>query len=140
MESPSKFAEGTGECSSSSESGWTLYIVSPDHDNDDGGGSDDDEDCVIGNQIDGYKKGVDEDVESDDSMASDASSGPSDPIIRHGWMSRGSLLHAGKKDEGDYVGKKHKQQVVNKYNQEKGKAGKGTPVSRANSAERSKKT
>ncbi|KAJ9140631.1 hypothetical protein P3X46_031256 [Hevea brasiliensis] len=73
------------ECSgnSSNESGWTTYIASPiqekhhqHHHLDD----DDDDDHSTNGQAD-YRKGnynkVDDGTESDDSMASDASSGPS---------------------------------------------------------------
>ncbi|XP_020228662.1 uncharacterized protein LOC109809695 isoform X2 [Cajanus cajan] len=63
---------GAEECHSS-ESGWTMYIGSPVDDNDDGDNhkSDDDEHCTQARPQDDY------DDASDDSMASDASSGPS---------------------------------------------------------------
>ncbi|XP_057989136.1 protein SOB FIVE-LIKE 4-like [Hevea brasiliensis] len=67
------------ECSgtSSKESGWTTYIASPiqenhHHHDDDDHSNDKQADCKKGN----YNK-VDDGTESDDSMASDASSGPS---------------------------------------------------------------
>lgn len=73
MES-SKSPGVTEECSSS-ESGWTLYIASPVHeqknyDSDD----DDDDDDDVADHDDDYQS---DDHGSDDSMTSDASSGPS---------------------------------------------------------------
>ncbi|CAL5186719.1 unnamed protein product [Lathyrus oleraceus] len=64
MEPPhDMFLGGEEECHSS-ESGWTMYIGSP--------VSDDDDDCYqVTHQIQG-----DAGIESDDSMVSDASSGP----------------------------------------------------------------
>ncbi|XP_015895288.1 protein SOB FIVE-LIKE 2 [Ziziphus jujuba] len=87
--------------STSSESGWTMYIGSQisydgegDDDNNDGGGDDDDDVCFITDKEKHDKRNDnnndddddnnnsdndnnnDEDHESDDSMASDASSGP----------------------------------------------------------------
>ncbi|GFQ01392.1 hypothetical protein PHJA_002283100 [Phtheirospermum japonicum] len=83
------------ECSSS-ESGWTMYIASPDHEHDD-----DDDDDDGGDDVSVHKRKKDDfgDVYSDDSMASDASSGPSDQK-QH--LYRG----AGKRDEITYVDKK----------------------------------
>ncbi|KAB1212798.1 hypothetical protein CJ030_MR5G011898 [Morella rubra] len=81
MES-SQMLGGTEECHSS-ESGWTMYIGSPTYDDDDSdenrhsaadgndAGSDDDDDD------DDDKNEANRDEDSDDSMASDASSGPS---------------------------------------------------------------
>lgn len=67
---PSQIFGGEEECESS-ESGWTMYIGSPIEDVDeelsDDGDNDDDDDITQ----------ADPEVESDDSMASDASSGPS---------------------------------------------------------------
>ncbi|KAI3777494.1 hypothetical protein L1987_47294 [Smallanthus sonchifolius] len=79
MESSSKiYGDRTEECQSS-ESGWTMYIGSSmdddddDGDHDDGGG--------------GKKKGAlkDEDEDTDDSMTSDASSGPSHLHLQQPW-------------------------------------------------------
>ncbi|OWM65185.1 hypothetical protein CDL15_Pgr008772 [Punica granatum] len=73
----------------SSESGWTMYIGSPAHDDDDddddGNTSksiDEEDEEDEGDDEDGSgnnknKNGHQEDEETDDSMASDASSGPS---------------------------------------------------------------
>lgn len=129
----SKFVEGVGECSSS-ESGWTSYIVSSIHDdqnnNDDWDGS---------TERHHRNKKDAEDVDSDDSMASDASSGPSD----HGrsFFGKGyGFGHAGKKDEKKFVSKKHDQVDEKKHHHEQRKSAKGTPENRANSAGRSKKT
>lgn len=118
----SKVVQGAEECSSS-ESGWTMYIDSPDkgykrEDDDD----DDDDDGHVEQQ--GYKK---KDDDSDDSMASDASSGPS---------YQGNLSHAGKGDERKYVGKKHIQQEEKK----KKKQHEQKKIEKANNAGRLKKT
>ncbi|KAF5934044.1 hypothetical protein HYC85_030215 [Camellia sinensis] len=67
---------GDAEECHSSESGWTMYIGSPiNTDDDDDDDSRDDEDDNVGD----YKEhnSVKHEDESDDSMASDASSGPS---------------------------------------------------------------
>lgn len=80
MES-SRILGRTEVCSgnSSNESGWTTYIASPIRENHHHL-DDDDDDHSTDNQAD-YRKGnynkVDDGTESDDSMASDASSGPS---------------------------------------------------------------
>lgn len=71
---PSKIYGGIEECHSS-ESGWTMYIGSPIHGGDDSGDdhsekADDEGVYVVDNH-------ADEEADSDDSMASDASSGPS---------------------------------------------------------------
>ncbi|CAN4121977.1 unnamed protein product [Withania somnifera] len=73
MEYP-KHPGGTEECNSN-ESGWTMYIGSPYCDYNQGDDDDDDE----GTPRKGYKNVGDhvEDGGSDDSMTSDASSGPS---------------------------------------------------------------
>ncbi|KAJ6726427.1 hypothetical protein OIU79_004558 [Salix purpurea] len=79
----------TKECSgtSGSESGWTSYIASPIKENNSDDDSDDKQgDCRKGN------------YESDDSMASDASSGPSHPElpcrINEGSINIGPFKHA----------------------------------------------
>ncbi|KAJ1388533.1 hypothetical protein SESBI_39028 [Sesbania bispinosa] len=71
---PSQMFGGVEECESSSESGWTMYIGSPMDDDDDGDSTDHNRDI----DDEGTTHQADpEDDESDDSMASDASSGPS---------------------------------------------------------------
>jgi len=65
-----------GEECHSSESGWTMYIGSP---MDDGGHSDDSDNDEEGIETSPQN----DDDESDDSMASDASSGPSHLGINH---------------------------------------------------------
>ncbi|KAK9091011.1 hypothetical protein Sjap_024188 [Stephania japonica] len=90
MESSSQLFGGTEECSST-ESGWTMYIASPMHHDDDGGHSDgegdyhadgdkdNDNDNDNGGGAAKYDYGHDgggNDDDTDDSMASDASSGP----------------------------------------------------------------
>ncbi|CAJ2669227.1 hypothetical protein L195_g016256 [Trifolium pratense] len=96
---------GAPEGCSSSESGWTMYIDSPMQE----------DDARCSNENDGYnynhheiygeksrrKKKVDEDQESDDSMASDASSGPTNYQ---------SYARGGQGSQGRSVSKKdHKQ-------------------------------
>ncbi|XP_010905772.1 uncharacterized protein [Elaeis guineensis] len=78
---------GDAEECSSSESGWTMYLASPMHDNgdsddhddleeDDARGEDDDDDGDGGGSNNNSSVGKDEgDEEDDDSMASDASTG-----------------------------------------------------------------
>lgn len=80
MEYP-KHPGGTEECNSN-ESGWTMYIGSPYRDYNQGGDDDDndvDDDEGSCTPRKGYKNADDhvEDGGSDDSMTSDASSGPS---------------------------------------------------------------
>ncbi|KAL7149263.1 hypothetical protein ABFS83_05G027700 [Erythranthe nasuta] len=79
----SKINEGSSEECSSSESGWTMYIASPENQPDHGGDDDDDDDD---DDVSGYEKchryekdaaDHQDATDSDDSMASDASSGPS---------------------------------------------------------------
>lgn len=69
----SQIIGGTEECQSS-ESGWTMYIGSPidddDDDSDDDIGDNDDDNIT-------QAEAEEDESESDDSMASDASSGPS---------------------------------------------------------------
>ncbi|KAL3501582.1 hypothetical protein ACH5RR_036031 [Cinchona calisaya] len=75
---------GTEECSSN-ESGWTMYIASPTHESNPDDDDDDDEDEDEDEDEDNAERKEYEDVhdeyggegESDDSMTSDASSGPS---------------------------------------------------------------
>lgn len=135
----SKILSGTEECSSS-ESGWTTYIASPDHEHNHAD-NEDDEDDNIGQQ--GYKKDVQEeaeDADSDDSMASDASSGPSDQGYLYGHLGRSrGFCHAGKRDEKKYVGKKHNQQEEKKKHHEQIKGEKDKSGQKANSAGRLKK-
>lgn len=135
----SKILSGSEECSSS-ESGWTTYIASPDLEQDGADNEDDDEDCSIGQQR--YKKGskeaaAAEDADSDDSMASDASSGPSDQRFSYGFLgiSRG-FGHAANKDQRKSAAKKHNQQEEKKK-QKKGE--RDNSGNRANSAGRLKK-
>lgn len=70
--SHSQIFAGAEECHSC-ESGWTMYLGSPVDDDDDDGHSDDDEE----EDEEEDNKAYDPEDESDDSMASDASSGPS---------------------------------------------------------------
>ncbi|GLT44114.1 hypothetical protein SLA2020_180290 [Shorea laevis] len=114
---PSKMFGGTEECHSS-ESGWTMYIGSPVHDDDDGSNSDakahDTAEDDGGADDDG-----DSDANDDDSMASDASSGPSHEMVR---------LKHGEDDEGDdgksysYMDNKKTNKPMEKQNMGKNKS------------------
>ncbi|KAG2399017.1 hypothetical protein LR48_Vigan04g045600 [Vigna angularis] len=73
MEPPHLRMGGEEECHSN-ESGWTMYIGSP---RDEDAHCDDNEDKGFSLDYDYEEAEADADVESDDSMASDASSGPS---------------------------------------------------------------
>ncbi|KAF7806301.1 pheromone-processing carboxypeptidase KEX1 [Senna tora] len=86
----SQIIGGAEECHSS-ESGWTMYIGSPIDDDDDGHSDDDDDNT----QADP------EDDHTDDSMASDASSGPSH--YRNPW---GNGLEEKERDEKFFLDKK----------------------------------
>ncbi|KAG8382977.1 hypothetical protein BUALT_Bualt05G0136000 [Buddleja alternifolia] len=123
------------ECSST-ESGWTMYIASsPDQDAD----VEDEDDVDSGEKGCKKKEYVDrdDDVESDDSMASDASSGPSDQGKScFGYGKSRVFGHAGKEGERKCgVGKKKKLQ----NDEEVKKVGKDKSGNRGNSAGRSKK-
>jgi hypothetical protein len=96
---------GAAEGCSSSESGWTMYIDSPMQE----------DDARCSNENDGYhrheiygeknrrKKKVDEE-ESDDSMASDASSGPMNYQHQTNY-GRGQGKSGSKKDKQDHGSK-----------------------------------
>ncbi|WVZ21266.1 hypothetical protein V8G54_008588 [Vigna mungo] len=73
MEPPHVRMGGEEECHSN-ESGWTMYIGSP---RDEDAHCDDKEEKGFSFDYDYEEAEADADVESDDSMASDASSGPS---------------------------------------------------------------
>lgn len=127
----SKIPEGTGECSSD-ESGWTTYIASPDHENDHDDDDEDDGDHTVDEQEDDKQDA--EDFDSDDSMASDASSGPSD---QYGHVSRNhGLGHARNKNERKHAGKKEQQEEEKKQYDEKIKAAKDKADSDARSKKR----
>lgn len=131
----SKILPGNEECSSS-ESGWTTYIASPDLEHDEAENEDDDEDGSIGHQV--FKK--QDEADSDDSMASDASSGPSDQRYSYGYLARSrGFVHAGKNDQKKSVAKKHNQQEEKKKKKKQIKGEKDSSGSRGNSAGRLKK-
>ncbi|OIW17309.1 hypothetical protein TanjilG_22421 [Lupinus angustifolius] len=100
---------------SSSESGWTMYIDSPVQDDDAG----------CSNEYDGYrevygenrrkKQGNKVDEESDDSMASDASSGP---------IQYQNSYARGESSQGIAVSKKDKQDHGSKCSSRKNNANK----------------
>ncbi|PIA57567.1 hypothetical protein AQUCO_00600347v1 [Aquilegia coerulea] len=95
MDASDHVFEEAEECTSN-ESGWTMYIASPMHD-------DDDDENDDGDLSDGEEH---EDDDSDDSMLSDASSGPShlqEPLGKvddgHGFST--SFNNSKKKDDSD---------------------------------------
>ncbi|KAK7304213.1 hypothetical protein RJT34_15336 [Clitoria ternatea] len=107
MEPPHVMLGGAEECHSS-ESGWTMYIGSPieedahcvDEENDD----DDDNNRDYDYDYEGTQ--ADPEVESDDSMASDASSGPSHyGIINALGSGYDGFTHYQQKEEEEYCGK-----------------------------------
>lgn len=99
---------GSAEGCSSSESGWTMYIASPMQEDDAGCSNENDGyHDIYGGENRRKKQGVkvDEDQESDDSMASDASSGP---IHYHHAYDHSQASHgtaASKKDKQDHGSK-----------------------------------
>ncbi|CAI9768053.1 unnamed protein product [Fraxinus pennsylvanica] len=125
----SKIVEDKAECGSN-VSGWTTYIASPEHDDDD---EEEDEDHTIDRKADARDSG---DGESDDSMASDASSGPSLQELSSGKF-EGS--HAENKDHRRWFGKKCHPQEEKKQYDEQIKTAKKKPGQKANGAGRSKK-
>ncbi|XP_022775916.1 uncharacterized protein LOC111317775 [Durio zibethinus] len=103
---PSKIFGGKEECHSS-ESGWTMYIGSPiqggDDDDDDNGHSEADDDAYAGGHAD--ETYANHEADSDDSMASDASSGPSHQGVQfHGNMEGGHGTSYFKHDEDEEEG------------------------------------
>ncbi|PON32358.1 hypothetical protein TorRG33x02_356490 [Trema orientale] len=91
MESSSQVLGSSEECSGESESGWTMYIGSQiRHESDDH--VDDKEEDENDNE-NRPSKGEDDNDESDDSMASDASSGPilSELGLKEGSQNSGRL-------------------------------------------------
>lgn len=121
----SKFPQASDECSSS-ESGWTAYIAPSDHEDD----HDDDQDRSRGKE----EQGEDEkEANSDDSMASDASSGPSYhyPFNKHHGVGHATNIN-GRKEAGK---KEQKLQEDRRQRGEKIKAAKD----KADRATRSKK-
>lgn len=110
----SKFQPGSEECSRS-ESGWTKYIASPDDSDNDPDNDDHEEEEEEDRSTDEKESDEqdDEDEGSDDSMASDATSGPSDQY-GHG------LVQPGNKNERKITGKKQEK----KQNQKQIKAAK----------------
>lgn len=124
MDSAKKIGD-TEECSSN-ESGWTMYIASPIHENNP---DDDDADDESGTERKEYQDFHDSDGgdgESDDSMASDASSGPShqgEPCgTNEGSHGRDYFQHEGGKDNRRSSGKKQYKQLEKKGRAEKPKA------------------
>ncbi|KAK4350391.1 hypothetical protein RND71_029704 [Anisodus tanguticus] len=76
---PNSHISNEGEECQSSESGWTMYIGSPDDDEMNYEGDFDEDEEDVGRD---HKNINDDDDDTDDSMASDASSGPSH-IVRN---------------------------------------------------------
>ncbi|KVH96336.1 hypothetical protein Ccrd_001579 [Cynara cardunculus var. scolymus] len=110
---------GVAEGCSSSESGWTMYIVSPMHETNNNHHHHDVDDAI--DEIhDGYHNG-----DSDDSMVSDASSGPSRQGILRGSSKRRSGLRRDQSKHAmnkDLIGKNQRQ--VEKLYERRQRAGK----------------
>ncbi|XWS51279.1 hypothetical protein CRYUN_Cryun12cG0163100 [Craigia yunnanensis] len=114
---PSKIFGGNEECHSS-ESGWTMYIGSPiqggDDDDDDDGHSEADDAYAADNGGHADETGANHEADSDDSMASDASSGPSHQGVQFYGNMEGShgtsyFKHDEDEEEGNcYLDKKAK--------------------------------
>lgn len=110
---------GSEEECHSNESGWTMYIGSPRDEDDTYCDGDDDE--KNGDSFDyDYEGGqADPDVESDDSMTSDASSGPShhygmtNPLRSRSGFDDG-FTHFQQKEEVDNYCSDHKREARNK--------------------------
>ncbi|KAL1198401.1 Protein SOB FIVE-LIKE 1 [Cardamine amara subsp. amara] len=87
MESPRNHGSSDEEEYSSCESGWTMYIEDAFHGNDHSSVVvDDEDDSQVKEADDGHEKddgNSSGDEESDDSMASDASSGPSNQLLKN---------------------------------------------------------
>ncbi|GKA02753.1 hypothetical protein Tco_0675534 [Tanacetum coccineum] len=81
----SKYLGAAEECSSS-ESGWTMYIVSPMHESSYNI-------CHGYDHGHGHRSGYDQSHDNDDSMVSDASSHPSRQAILHGSSKKRSGSH-----------------------------------------------
>ncbi|XP_059598525.1 protein SOB FIVE-LIKE 3 [Vitis vinifera] len=113
-----KHFPGTEGCSSS-ESGWTMYIASPMHEGDsECSGNDDDNNIHITN----FNYGDGKDEGSDDSMASDASSGPShhEQACENGQDSHGMGMAPFQHDRGDNIKKYSSWEKGNKQEKKKG--------------------
>ncbi|KAF1888679.1 hypothetical protein Lal_00036720 [Lupinus albus] len=97
---------------SSSESGWTMYIGSPMQDDDAGCSNEYDEFCEIYGENSRKKQGIKVDAEeSDDSMASDASSGP---IQYRNRIESNRDIVVSKKDKQDHGSKCSSRKNANK--------------------------
>lgn len=115
---PSDIPGRAEECSSN-ESGWTMYIASPSHGYDDQDDYEEDrrDSERVRSKNFGGVAGT-EHGDSDDSMASDASSGPSyQEICRSLERSHGKekLKYAGEKGAGKYSVKKHQKEEGIKF-------------------------
>ncbi|KAL6324529.1 hypothetical protein AAG906_013341 [Vitis piasezkii] len=98
---------------SSSESGWTMYIASPMHEGDsECSGNDDDNNIHITN----FNYGDGKDEGSDDSMASDASSGPShhEQACENGQDSHGMGMAPFQHDRGDNIKEEERRESSSK--------------------------
>ncbi|KAF8407915.1 hypothetical protein HHK36_007053 [Tetracentron sinense] len=137
MES-SQHLGGTEECSSN-ESGWTMYIASPMHDdadNDDYHDSSYDDGDDDGHNNDSL--GGEKDYKSDDSMASDACSGPSNRKHPRGNGEGGHGMahfkHDEDKDDKKYSSCKKDIKQVKKKKRDESKAEKEDSKHKANRA------
>ncbi|KAL7110456.1 hypothetical protein ACP275_05G027600 [Erythranthe tilingii] len=136
----SKINEGSSEECSSSESGWTMYIASPENQSDHGG--DDDDDDVSGyEKCRRYEKDAadhQDATDSDDSMASDASSGPSGMHLCGGYERKyvgNENSYLQKETENTKKKTKKNDEQIQIKTEKEHKSG-----NRANSAGKSKKT
>ncbi|KAH0749599.1 hypothetical protein KY290_028831 [Solanum tuberosum] len=119
MDSNSQFF-GEGEECNSSESGWTMYIGSPSTGDDNIGDFDELEDSNYNKE--GPVNEDDEDCETDDSMASDASSGPISNFSRNGKSGGVATMvnfknskEKGKEKNGSFISNKAKSSMKNGY-------------------------
>ncbi|CAN4100353.1 unnamed protein product [Withania somnifera] len=118
----SNYSQSFGEAEecNSSESGWTMYIVSPSNTGDDNGDFDELEDNYY-NKEGRVNEGEDEDGDTDDSMASDASSGPISHFSRNGksvgvaTVNFKTSKEKGKEKDCNFTNKKAESSMKNGY-------------------------
>ncbi|TYH24465.1 hypothetical protein ES288_A03G093800v1 [Gossypium darwinii] len=121
---PSNIFGGAEECHSS-ESGWTMYIGDAAADDDGDAGTDadhDDDDDDDGDRFDGADESqtdANHEAETDDSMASDASSGPSHRLEQEvEGEEEGRHCYSDKKARKSSVGSKQKPGTEKKEDKE----------------------
>ncbi|MCD9645747.1 hypothetical protein HAX54_034932 [Datura stramonium] len=129
MDSNSQFFGEAEECNSS-ESGWTMYIGSPSTGDDELDNGDFDE-LEDNNNKEGINQDYDEeedgDDDTDDSMASDASSGPISHFSRSGKNGGVAMVdfknqkEKGKEKDRSFTNKKAKSSMKNGYKNDQDK-------------------